>query len=110
MKSVRPLCLAAALAALLLASAGPASADDGIHRIWEGLSGFGSPVFQWAESFWSYVTGTDAPDGGRTPVNKDGGSGPIPDDTTEIDPLVPPGGGCIDPSGNPITCPTNPKP
>lgn len=110
MKSVRPLCHAAALAALLLTSAGTASADDGTHRIWKGLSGFGSPVFQWVESFWSYVTGTDAPDGSRTSVNKDGSELDL-EGIIKTDPITPPpGGGCIDPSGNPITCPTNPKP
>jgi hypothetical protein len=109
MKSVRPLCLAAALAVLLLAGAGPASADDGIHRLWEGFSAIGNPVFEMVESFWRFVTGT--PDGSRTAVEKDGSSDVGIDDVTLTDTLPPPpGGGCVDPNGNPITCPTNPKP
>ncbi len=111
MKSVRPFCLAATLAALLLANAGPARADDGIHRLWEGFSAIGNPVFQMVESFWRYVTGTDTAYSSRLAVEKEGtaatdsGSG-ISNETSP----PPPGGGCIDPSGNPITCPANPKP
>ncbi|HVR97624.1 MAG TPA: hypothetical protein VMW27_13480 [Thermoanaerobaculia bacterium] len=101
MKSVRPLCLAAALAALLLASAGPAAADDGIH-LWKGLSSIGAPVFEMIESLWTYLAGAETMQSPAT--DKDGttqnGSGPTPI----------PGGGCVDPNGNPITCPTNPKP
>lgn len=107
MKFFRPFCLAAVLAALLLASAGPASADDGIHRLWKGFSAMGNPVVQMAESFWRYVTG--APDGGRTAVAKDGGSVGTEGTTTSTLP-PPPGGGCVDPNGNPIPCPVIPKP
>lgn len=109
MKSVRPLCAAAVLAALLLAGAGPAAADDGIHHVWKGLSSVGAPVFEMIESFWSYLTGTEAAQSSPA-ADKDGttttqtGSGGVGGTTTA------PGGGCVDPNGNPITCPTNPKP
>jgi hypothetical protein len=108
MKSSKPLYLAAALAALLLAGASPVRADDGIHRLWEGFSTIGNPVFQMAESFWRYVTGTGAPDGSRTAVAKEGGTELDPEGMDGDDPIPPPpppGGGCVDPLG----CP-NPKP
>lgn len=98
MKSIRPLYLAAALAALLLASAGPVRADDGIHSLWEGFSTLGSPLFQMVESFWSYMTGTGAPEGGSD------GSKLDPESIVKTDPLPPPpppGGGCVDPLGCP---------